>query len=94
MIDLNDIAREVVENRKRRGWPSAHDLSKTTEGLAEELGEWAKARKNDNPDAMVDALVDLMVYCLGGLRILGCNSEKELLKVVETNKTREHTGHH
>ena len=94
MIDLNKIAKEIIENRKRRLFPSAHDLNKTTSGLAEEVGEWAKALRKVNTDEQVDALVDIMVYCLGGLEILGVNPEEELLAVIEANKKREHTGHH
>lgn len=94
MIDLSEIAREVIKNRERRGFPSAHDLSKTTAGLAEEVGEWAKAHRKNNHAEMVDALVDIIVYCLGGLEILEEEPEAAIITVIEQNKVRSHSGHH
>ena len=46
MLSTKSIQREIIANRVRRGWSSAHDLSCTTEGLAEELGEFTKARRH------------------------------------------------
>ena len=94
MMDLNEAGFRVIENRKRRGWPSADDLSKTTCGLAEEVGEFETSRKQADGLGMVDALIDVMVFCLGGLTILGRDIEAELQKVLKENESREHTGSH
>lgn len=42
---------------------------------------------------MIDAIGDLMVYCLGLCEMLGVNSEEILEKVVEENERRTHTGY-
>ena len=93
-MSLKKLQVEIIENRKARGWASANDLSKTTCGLAEEIGEFERARKSQNKLDMLDALADIMVYCLGGFEILEANSLEEVTKVVEINKNRSHTGTH
>lgn len=92
--DLNAAGDRVVANRKRRGWPSARDLLRTTAGILEEGGEFERARRRGDVDAQADALLDLMVFCLGGLRILGQDVEKELTGVLDRNEIREHEGNH
>jgi len=91
---LRGLQREIVANREARGWASATDLDRTTMGLAEEVGEFEHARRKLDIPEQVDALVDIMVYCLGGLEILGQDAYVELIKVIERNKTREHDGQH
>lgn len=86
--------KEIIANRVRRGWVSATDLSKTTLGLAEEVGEFEKARKSNDRDAMIDALGDIMVFCLGGCEILEVDAEEVVSKIIEANKNRTHTGNH
>ncbi len=94
MLDLNIVAKEIIENRIRRGWPSARDLSKTSLGLLEESGEFEKARRMGNREMMKDSLIDTMIFCLGGLNILRSDAEKMLQEVIMKNKTRKHNGHH
>lgn len=94
MLDLLAIQKEVISNRKRRRMVSAHDLSRTSLGLLEESGEFERARKTGNMPGMIDALVDVIVFCLGGLEIIGANANIELPKVIEHNKIRDHIGTH
>ena len=93
-MTIKETQEEIINNRIRRGFASATDLSRTTLGLAEEVGEFEQARKRDNHTDMVDALGDVMVYCLGGLEILGEDAMDVLGKIVDNNKTRTHTGSH
>lgn len=69
--------------------------------MTEELGELARAYKNSdkkpakeisNKKEIVDAVGDIMVYCLGLCEMLGVNSEEVLEKIIENNKTRKHSG--
>jgi NTP pyrophosphatase (non-canonical NTP hydrolase) len=69
-------------------------LSKTTEGLAEELGEFTKARRYKNQPEMIDALGDLMVWCLGGMEILGVDSEHIIEEIVKNNASRTYGENH
>ena len=94
MINLISLQKEIIANRIRRGFPSASDLSKTTRGLEEEFLEWKQALETQNNPEMIDALGDLIVYCLGGLEILGCDSEDVITNIVERNKNRSHKKIH
>lgn len=91
---MKRLQKEVIANRNRRGWESAHDLSRTTLGLAEEVGEFERARKTKNRAKMLDALADIAVYCLGGFEILGADALTEVTEVIVANKNRTHKGHH
>lgn len=74
-MDTGKLQREIIENRERRGWASATDISKTIEGLAEELGEFVKAYRGNDIEEMTDALGDIIVWAMGGLEMLGKNTE-------------------
>lgn len=91
---LGELQREIIANRERRGWRSAHDNIATTLGLAEEVGEFERARKRGDTEGQVRELADILVYALGGMEILGADALVELRKVVEVNKTRTHDGVH
>ena len=68
---LQELQTEIIENRKRRGWESAHNIDKTVLGLVEEYGELVIARETSGVDEVVDAYVDIAVFALGGLLICG-----------------------
>lgn len=91
---MRDLQKRVIANRKRRGFPSATDLSKTSLGLLEEAGEFEKARRQKDVEAMADALGDVVVFCLGGFEIIGVDGLEVVRKIVEANETREHSGSH
>lgn len=91
---LQNLQREVIANRKRRGFPSAEDLRRTTCGLAEEVGEFERARKVDNEEGMVDALADITAYCLGGFEILRRDGHCEIAMVIKKNATRDDQKEH
>ena len=100
MIDLCELQRVVYENKVNRGF-NVTDVGKEIVLMVEELGELAHAYKNSDKrpapeinlkDEMVDAVGDLMVYCLGLCEMLGVSSEVVLQTIVEHNKIRTHTG--
>ena len=88
MIHLNSIAREITNYRRIKNLPSVDDLSKTSLGILEEGGEFEKARREKDPNAMTNALIDVMVFTLGALDILNVDIETELRNVIEDNKSR------
>ena len=92
--------RKIYDNKKRRNF-NITDIGKEIILLTEELGELARAFKNsnkkqakeiDNRTEIIDAIVDIMVYCLGLCEMLGVDAEKELNLVVKKNNTRNHSG--
>jgi len=76
-MTLQELQVEIIENRKRRGWESAHNIDKTVLGLVEEYGELMIAREgmacrpSGGADDVIDAYIDIAVFALGGLRICG-----------------------
>lgn len=96
MIDLRQLQRDVYQNKVNRGF-NVTDVGKEIVLMVEELGELAHAYKNSDklpaPDVshkaeMVDAIGDLMVYCLGLCEMLDVDSEDVLQTIVTNNKTR------
>ncbi|MBS3052688.1 MAG: hypothetical protein J4428_04950 [Candidatus Aenigmarchaeota archaeon] len=90
-MDLLKTQKEIFDNKVKRKFNTT-DVGKEIILMTEELGELAKAYKHGNKDEMIDAVGDLMVYCLGLCEILKINSEELLQKIVENNKTRSHKG--
>lgn len=100
-MDLCKLQKEIYQNKIDRGF-NVTDVGKEIVLMVEELGELARAYKNSdkkpareisNRDEMVDAVGDLMIYCLGLCEMFGANSEEVLEKIVENNRKRIHTGH-
>ena len=100
MIDLHELQREIYANKVRRNW-NVTDIGKEIVLMTEELGELARAYKNskklpaaeiDQRAEIVDAIGDLMVYCLGLSEMMGVNAEEVLTAIVENNRSRSHTG--
>jgi NTP pyrophosphatase (non-canonical NTP hydrolase) len=90
-MNLKELQKEIFENKKRRGFNTS-DVGKEIVLMVEELGELARAVKNQKKEDMADAVGDLMVYCLGLCEILGVDSQHLLDSIVEKNKNRTHTG--
>ena len=100
MIDLQQVQQAIYQNKVSRNF-NVTDVGKEIVLMVEELGELARAYKNSDKlpaphvshkDDMVDAIGDLMIYCLGLCEMLAVNSEDVLTHIVENNKTRTHTG--
>ena len=100
-MDLYKLQKEIYQNKVDRGF-NVTDIGKEIILMTEELGELAKAYKNSDKESareinkkeeMIDAIGDLMVYCLGLCEMLNINSEEVLEEIVKNNKERSHTGH-
>ena len=101
MVDLSKLQKEIYQNKLNKGFNVA-DVGREIILMTEELGELARAYKNSdkkpareisNKDEMVDAIGDLMIYCLSLCEMLGVDSNEVLDKIVENNKKRTHSGH-
>jgi NTP pyrophosphatase (non-canonical NTP hydrolase) len=99
-MDLVKLQKEIYQNKVDRGF-NVTDIGKEIILMTEELGELARAYKNsnkksakeiDNRENIIDAIGDIMVYCLGLFEMLGVNSEEILPKIVEDCRKRTHTG--
>ncbi len=99
-MSLNELQKQVYQNKVERGF-NITDVGKEIILMTEELGELAKAFKNSdkkiakeisNKEEMIDAVGDLIIYCLGLCEMFGVESEEVLNKIIENNKNRNHTG--
>ncbi|MBU0648595.1 hypothetical protein KJ969_00595 [Patescibacteria group bacterium] len=100
-MELQKLQQQIYQNKVNRGFNTT-DIGKEIILMTEELGELARAYKNSdkkpakeisNKDEIIDAVGDMMVYCLGLCAILGADSEQVLQKIAQDNETREHTEH-
>jgi NTP pyrophosphatase (non-canonical NTP hydrolase) len=100
MDDLKKLQEDIYQNKVDKGF-NVTDVGKEIVLMTEELGELARAyKKSDHKDAkeisnkeeIIDAVGDLMVYCLGLCEMLGLDSEEVIKNIVEQNKNRSHSG--
>lgn len=94
MRSFKELQTEVIHNRAKRGWSSATDINCTISGLAEELGEFARAVREGEPKAMAKELADVAIFCLGGFEILGVDGHEVIDRVVAENAERAYKTHH
>ncbi|MDF1514925.1 MAG: MazG nucleotide pyrophosphohydrolase domain-containing protein [Anaerolineae bacterium] len=100
MINLQELQRKIYQNKVNRNF-NVTDVGKEIVLMVEELGELANAYKRSDqkpaPDIsekvdMVDAIGDLMIYCLGLCEMLEVDSEDVLQATVTRNENRSHEG--
>jgi NTP pyrophosphatase (non-canonical NTP hydrolase) len=100
MFDLHELQKTIYQNKVDHNF-NVSDVGKEIVLMVEELGELANAYKRSDkrpaPDIsekadMVDAIGDLMVYCLGLCEMLKVNSEEVLKDIVANNTTRSYEG--
>ena len=86
-MDFRDMHRHTAANRVKREFFSAYNVAKVTESLKEELERLKTSLNCDDAEGQIDALSDIIVYCLGGLETFGCNTGRILRKIALDNKT-------
>jgi NTP pyrophosphatase (non-canonical NTP hydrolase) len=86
MIDLQQLQKEVFENKLAKGFNTT-DVSFEFGLTYGELGEAFDAYRKKLPD-LGEELADVAIYLLGLASILNINLEEEILKKVEKNKKR------
>ena len=79
---------EVYENKLRRGF-NVTDLGKELNLMTEELGELSDACISNSHDDIVDAVGDLMVYCLGLSAMFKWDADDIILSDVQHPVRRE-----
>ena len=100
MIDLLKLQKDIYKNKVDHNF-NVSDVGKEIVLMVEELGELANAyKRSDKLPAphisektdMVDAIGDLMIYCLGLCEMLQVNSEEVLNDIAVNNITRSYEG--
>jgi len=88
-LTLKQIQKRIWENKLKKGFNTT-DISKDLLYLTEELGEAVKAFRKGKKDELAEETVDLIIYSLGLLEMLGKDGYKEILKKIEKNEEREY----
>ncbi len=88
MVDLKELQKEVMRNKKEKGFNST-DVALEFCRAHEELSE-AFSKFNKNQDGVAEEFADVAIFVLGMCEILGFDLEKELLRKIEINKNRKY----
>jgi len=88
-MTLERCQKRIYKYKKEKGL-NRSDISKEIVCLVEELGELARSYRRHQNDEVVDAIGDLMVYCLGLCEIMNVDAEDLLEKIIENNEDRDY----
>ncbi|MSU44976.1 hypothetical protein EXS45_02240 [Candidatus Nomurabacteria bacterium] len=87
MIDLKKLQKEVMRNRKEKGF--GNDIPSDFCRAYEELSE-AFSKYNKNQSGVAEEFADVIIFLLGMSHNLGFDLEKELVAKIEKNKRRRY----
>ena len=90
-LTLKQIQKRIWDNKLKKGFNTT-DPGKDLLYLAEELGEAVKAYRKDDKDELAEEVVDLIIYSLGLLQMLGRDGYEEIMKKNEKNEKRVYQG--
>lgn len=90
-LTLRQIQKRIWENKVKKGFNTT-DISKEFLYLTEELGEAVRAYRKNNNDELAEEIIDLVIYSLGLLEMLGKDGYEEIMKKIEKNEKREYQG--
>ncbi len=90
-LTFRQIQKRIWDNKVKKGFNTT-DVSKEFLYLTEELGEAVKAHRKENNDELAEEVVDIIIYSLGLLEMLGKDVYEEIIKKMEKNEKREYDG--
>lgn len=90
-LTLKEIQKRIWENKIKKGFNTT-DPSKEFLYLTEELGEAVRAYRKDNKEELAEEIVDIIIYSLGLLEMLGKEGYEEIIKKMDKNEKREYQG--
>ena len=88
-LTLRQIQKRIWKNKVKKGFNTT-DVGREFLYLTEELGEAVRAYRKDDKDSLAEEIVDLIIYSLGLLEMLGKDGYEEILKKMEKNEKREY----
>jgi len=86
MVDLKKIQKEIMRNKKEKGFNTT-DVALEFCHAYEELSE-AFHKFNKCESGVAEELADVAIFLLGMSEILGFDLERELVRKVKINKNR------
>jgi NTP pyrophosphatase (non-canonical NTP hydrolase) len=88
MIDLKKLQKEVIRNKKEKGF-NIDDTALEFCRAHEELSE-AFSKYNKNEPGVAEEFADVMIFILGMCEQMDFDLEKELVAKIEINKKRKY----
>lgn len=88
MIDLKELQKEVIRNKKEKGFNTT-DVALEFCRAHEELSE-AFSKHNKGQNGVAEEFADVMIFVLGMCEQMDFDLEKELVAKIEKNKTRKY----
>ena len=88
---LRQIQKRIWDNKVKKGFNTT-DVSKEFLYLTEELGEAVRAYRKESKDELAEEVVDIIIYSLGLLEMLGKDGYEEIMKKMEKNEKRQYQG--
>lgn len=89
MAEIRDLQKRIFKNKQAKGF-NITDIDTELLLITEELGEAVRAYRREGKEKLVEEIVDIIIYCLGLMEILGADASKEILKKVEENESRRY----
>lgn len=90
-MNINLIQKRIFKNKQNKGF-NTEKIEPELLFLTEEIGEAVAAHRRDKREELVSEVVDIAIYALGLLAILGVDAEKEITKKMEINEVRKYVG--
>ena len=87
MVDLKELQKAVMQNRREKGFNT--DITNDFCRAYEELSE-AFSKYNKNQPGVAEEFADVIIFILGMCDHLGFDLEKELVAKIEKNKKRKY----
>lgn len=87
MSEIRDLQKRIFKNKIDKGFNTT-DVGKELLLITEELGEAISVYRREGGEKLAEEIVDIIIYCLGLLEILGFDALKEIQKKVEKNEKR------
>lgn len=88
MVDLKELQKEVIRNKKEKGFnmtDTALEFCRAHEELSEAFSKY-----NKNQDGVAEEFADVMIFILGMCETMNFDLEKELVAKIEKNKNRQY----
>lgn len=88
MIDLKKLQKEVMRNKKEKGFnmtDTALEFCRAHEELSEGFSKYNKGQ-----NGVAEEFADVMIFILGMCEKFGFDLEKELIRKIEINKNRKY----
>jgi len=86
---VDQLQNEIWRNKIRRGFNTVI-VGKELVLMMEEMGEVARAFRDENPEQVLAEIGDLLIYSLGLCKLLGGNAGELILRTQRANETRTH----